>query len=111
MFAGNYQATLESPDLPDPDPQVYPVLHSGSGANIGRVNDPVLDEALDRGRVSIDSAERKTAYCNVAKEINKFVPYLLRSQHDYYAMANAKLRGITHLRFARFWPAEAWWEK
>ena len=112
VFAGNYQTTLwDSPDLPDPDPQVYPVLHSGSGANIGRVNDPVLDEALDRGRASMDPAERKTAYCNVAKEINKFVPYLLRSQHDYYAMANAKLRGITHLRFARFWPAEAWWEK
>jgi ABC-type transport system substrate-binding protein len=112
VFAGKYQATLwDSPDLPDPDVQVYAVLHSGSGANIGRVNDPMLDEALDRGRVSIDPAVRKAAYCDVAKEINKLVPYLLRSQHDYYAMANVKLRGITHLRFGRFWPAEAWWEK
>jgi peptide/nickel transport system substrate-binding protein len=112
VFAGKYQAVLwDSPDLPDPDVQTYAVLHSGSGANVGRVNDTVLDEALERGRVSIDPAVRKAAYCDVAKEINKFVPFLLRYQHDYYGMANAKLRGITHLRFGRFWPAEAWWEK
>jgi ABC-type transport system substrate-binding protein len=112
VFAGKYQAVLwDSPDLPDPDYQVYAVLHSGSGANIGRVNDPVLDEALDRGRVSIDPAARKSAYCDVAKEMNKLVPFLLRDQHDYYAMTNAKLRGVTHLRFGRFWPVEAWWEK
>ena len=111
VFAGNYQAVLwDSPDLPDPDYQVYAVLHSGSGANIGRVNDSVLDAALDRGRVSMDPAARKSAYCDVAKEMNKLVPFLLRGQHDYYAMANAKLRGVTHLRFGRFWPAEAWWE-
>jgi len=112
VFSGKYQAVLwDSPDLPDPDVQTYAVLHSGSGANVGRVNDTVLDEALERGRVSMDPAVRKAAYCDVAKEINKFVPFLLRSQHDYYGMANAKLRGITHLRFGRFWPAEAWWEK
>jgi peptide/nickel transport system substrate-binding protein len=112
VFAGKYQAVLwDSPDLPDPDVQVYAVLHSGSGANVGRVNDPVLDAALERGRVSMDSAVRKAAYCAVAREIDTFVPYLLRSQHDYYGMANAKLRGITHLRFGRFWPAEAWWER
>ena len=72
---------------------------------------PCLDAALERGRVSMDPAVRKSAYCDVAKEMNKFVPVLLRNQHDYYAMANAKLRGVTHLRFGRFWPAEAWWEK
>jgi len=112
VFAGKYQAVLwDSPDLPDPDVQTYAVLHSGSGANVGRVNDPVLDEALERGRVSMDPAVRKAAYCDVAKEMNKYIPFLLRNQHDYYGMANAKLRGITHLRFGRFWPAEAWWEK
>jgi ABC-type transport system substrate-binding protein len=112
VFAGKYQAVLwDMPDLPDPDFQVYAVLHSGSGANIGRVNDPVLDAALDRGRVSMDPAARKSAYCDVAKEMNKSVPVLLRNQHAYYAMANTKLRGVTHLRFGRFWPAEAWWEK
>ncbi len=112
VFAGKYQAVLwDMPDLPDPDFQVYAVLHSGSGANIGRVNDPGLDAALERGRVSMDPAMRKSAYCDVAKEMNTFAPVLLRNQHDYYAMANAKLRGVTHLRFGRFWPAEAWWEK
>jgi peptide/nickel transport system substrate-binding protein len=99
------------PDLPDPDFQTYAVLHSGSGANVGRVDDPILDKALERGRVSMDPAARKAAYCDVAKEMNKIVPFLLSSQHDYYAVANAKLRGVTHLRFSRFWPAEAWWEK
>jgi peptide/nickel transport system substrate-binding protein len=112
VFAGKYQATLwDSPDLPDPDTQVYAVLHSGSGANVTRTNDPVLDEALDRGRVSMEPVARRAAYCDFSRELNKFVPFLLRNQHDYYAMANGKLRGITHLRFGRYWPADGWWEK
>jgi peptide/nickel transport system substrate-binding protein len=112
VFEGKYQAVLwDMPDLPDPEFQVYAVLHSGSGANVTRANDPVLDAALDRGRVSMDPAARKSAYCDVAKELNNFVPFLLRDQHVYYAMANSKLRGITHLRFGRLWPADAWWEQ
>jgi peptide/nickel transport system substrate-binding protein len=112
VFAGKYQAVLwDSPDLPDPDNQVYAVLHSGSGANVTRTSDAILDAALDRGRTSMAPEERKSAYCDVSRELNKFVPFLLRDQHVYYAMANAKLRGVTHLRFGRFWPAEAWWEK
>jgi len=59
VFSGKYQAALwDSPDLPDPDYQVYAVLHSGSGANVTRTNDPVLDAALERGRVAMDHAAR-----------------------------------------------------
>ena len=112
VFAGKYQAVLwDLPDLPDPDFQVYAVLHSGSGANIGRVNDPVPGRsARPRPRQhGPRSAQVSLLRCGEGNE--QISPFLLRNQHAYYAMANAKLRGVTHLRFGRFWPAEAWWEK
>ncbi|MFC4856208.1 ABC transporter substrate-binding protein [Actinophytocola glycyrrhizae] len=44
----------------DPDPELYPLVHSGSALG-GYVNDTV-DEALDTGRTATDPAQRATAY-------------------------------------------------
>ena len=112
VFAGKYQAVgWDVPDLPDPDNQVYAVFHSGSGANTTHTNDPILDDALDRGRITMDPQARKAAYCDFAREYNKFLPALLADQHTYYALANTKLHVSRNLGFGRFWPAEDWWEK
>jgi len=112
VFAGKYQAVgWDVPDLPDPDTQVYAVFHSGSGANTTHTKDPILDDALDRGRTSMDPEARKTAYCDFAREYNKALPALLRVQHAYYAIANKKLHVSHNLAFGRFWPAEDWWKK
>jgi ABC-type transport system substrate-binding protein len=112
VFAGKFQAVLwDVPDLPDPDRQVHPVFRSGSGANVTKTNDPVLDDALDRGRFTMDTQARKTAYCDFAREFNRYLPALLRDRHIYYAIANAKLRVAANLGFGRYWPAFDWWEK
>jgi peptide/nickel transport system substrate-binding protein len=112
VFAGNYQAVgWDVPDLPDPDRQVFPVFHSGSGANLTHTNDRILDDALDRGRFTMDTQARKTAYCDFAREYNKYLPMLLAEQHVWYAIANAKLHVSANLGFGRYWPAENWWEK
>jgi peptide/nickel transport system substrate-binding protein len=111
VFAGNYEAALwDVPDLVDPDVQVYAPYHSKSGANITHADNAVFDAALERGRNSLDLEVRQQAYCDFSREFAKYLPVLLRDQHIYYAVANARLRGITHLRFGRFWPAAAWWE-
>ena len=112
VVSGKFMASLWNlPDLPDPDRQVYPTFHSNSEANFTRTNDPVLDDALERGRVTVDPALRKEAYCDFAHEFNKYIPALLTAHNTYYAIANPKLRGFHHLTFGRTWPAEGWWEK
>lgn len=45
----------------DPDTQ-YLWWQSDSPTNFGRIDDPVIDEALETGRTSTDPAERKEAY-------------------------------------------------
>jgi ABC-type transport system substrate-binding protein len=112
VVSGKFMASLWNlPDLPDPDRQVYSTFHSGSEANFTRTNDPALDDALERGRVTLDPALRKEAYCDFAREFNKYIPALLTAHNTYYAIANRKLRGFHHLTFGRIWPAEGWWEK
>jgi peptide/nickel transport system substrate-binding protein len=45
----------------DPDTQ-YVWWHSGSLVNFGRINDPVIDDLLDRGRVETDPVKRVAIY-------------------------------------------------
>jgi len=45
----------------DPDTQ-YVWWHSGSLVNFGRINDPVIDDLLDRGRVETDPDKRVAIY-------------------------------------------------
>lgn len=44
----------------DPDPALYPVLHSDT--SLGGYADQTVDEALDTGRTATDPAQRATAY-------------------------------------------------
>jgi peptide/nickel transport system substrate-binding protein len=112
VVSGTYMAALWNlPDLPDPDRQVYATYHSGSGANFTRTNDPLIDAALERGRRTTDVAARKQSYCDFARELNEYLPALLQAHNVYYAVANRRLRGLHHLTFGRFWPAEIWLEK
>jgi ABC-type transport system substrate-binding protein len=69
------------------------------------------NDALDRGRFTMDTQARKTAYCDFAREYTKYLPMLLADQHVWYAIANAKLHVSANLGFGRRWPAEDWWEK
>lgn len=45
----------------DPDPVLYPLLHSGAGA-LGGYENETVDQALEVGRRATDPAQRATAY-------------------------------------------------
>jgi peptide/nickel transport system substrate-binding protein len=84
--------------VPDPDFQVYQAFFSKSGGNITRINDPKLDEAIETGRRSLDTSVRRQAYCDVAKEMAKQMPVLLRVQSIYSAITLARVHNIPPLR-------------
>lgn len=44
----------------DPDPDLYPLVHSGSA--LGAYDNETVDEALETGRTATDPAQRATAY-------------------------------------------------
>lgn len=51
-----------------------PTAANPSGANWGRVNDPVLDKACSDGVSTTDTAKRTAAYHDVQVEFHKYVP-------------------------------------
>ncbi|MFF5521689.1 ABC transporter substrate-binding protein [Streptomyces coeruleorubidus] len=77
----------------DPDFGLYTLLHSslaGNGFNnMGRYDNPAVDEALDTGRRSQDEATRKTAYETLQRELVKNPGYTFLTHIDHvYVLAD-----------------------
>jgi ABC-type transport system substrate-binding protein len=72
LQATDYQGVSWSPQttVPDFDPLMYPYFHSGTqSSNIGRVNDSVLDQLLDKQRTSLDMNVRVAAAHDIQRRI------------------------------------------
>lgn len=65
-----------------------------SSLNIGRNNDPKVDEALDRGRSTTDTAERKKAYADVQKQFAATLPYIWLDHSTWMIAGSPQVRGI-----------------
>jgi len=69
--AGNFQELgFRNHPGGDPDTQ-YVWWHSGSPANFGRINDPVIDQLLEQGRVETDPTQRAAIYKQLAERFGK----------------------------------------
>lgn len=69
---------------PGPDPDaVYIYFHSNSGYNPNLHSDPTVDELLDRGRTTLDPAERAQIYNELAVQL---------ADHSFWVMLWAPLR-------------------
>jgi len=81
---GDYQvALLGWLNLVDPDRLLYSQLRTGGALNWGGYSNPRLDEALDRGRTSLDPQDRIAAYREAATIIADEVPYYVISYQGY----------------------------
>jgi peptide/nickel transport system substrate-binding protein len=65
VLAGNFQATMWRQHAGGEPDQQYIWWYGGAGANptnFSRINDPVINEALEQGRVETDPVKRKEIY-------------------------------------------------
>lgn len=67
-----------------------------SSLNIGRNKDPIVDEALRKGRSTTDVAERKKAYDVVQQQFAKNLPYIWTDHSTWVIGATNDVRGITN---------------
>lgn len=101
MFSGDgdFQAAcFRSPQFADPN-DVNDTIHTGGSMNIPKVSNPVIDEALDKGRSVTDFDKRKEQYDIVQREMAKdaiIVPLLF----DLYG--NIHVQSVSGLE--RPWP-------
>lgn len=77
----------------DPD-TLYVWFHSGSPINFGKLQDPVIDELLETGRVQTDPAARKATYTKLFRHMSNTVSALWFGYNDTYIAANDRVRDI-----------------
>lgn len=93
-LAGDYQANAwRQFGAPDPDAD-YQWWHSTSSLNFARLEDPAIDEALDRGRQSPDPEDRRAAYATLQERFTALVPYIWLSHVEWGIVAHPWVQGI-----------------
>ncbi|MCA6121071.1 ABC transporter substrate-binding protein [Bradyrhizobium sp. WSM 1704] len=81
-------------DLADPDPQMYANFHTGSPVALANYSDPELDRLLEHARSTADIDKRTEDYCAISRLINKQAIWFWTFQNTYYAISNAKVKGV-----------------
>jgi 4-phytase/acid phosphatase/peptide/nickel transport system substrate-binding protein len=98
-------------DLADPEPQMYADFHTGSPVNIAQYSNPEVDKLLEEARSIADQEKRIEDYCQIAKILNKEVPWIWLFSNHYFNIAKAELKGV-HKQYSNTVDvADAWWEK
>ena len=71
----------------DPDRALYPAFHTDGSVNAFQFGDPAIDALLEKGRATVDAAERHDIYHEVEQLIADAAPCLfLSTRTAYYAL-------------------------
>ncbi|CAB4925229.1 MAG: hypothetical protein F2837_01625 [Actinobacteria bacterium] len=65
--------------------------------NFARLNDPQINEALDKARATPDEAVRKDAYATLQKRQTELVPYIWLSRTQWAIGAAKNIRSVTNV--------------
>lgn len=88
-LAGTFQqATWENNPQGDPD-GLYVWFHSGSPVNFSGIKDPVIDQDLEQGRVTLDPAKRVQIYRDLNRRFASEV-YELWTWYQHYGVGTQK---------------------
>ena len=95
-YAGNTEIYVMgwSAATPDPDYVVYNVFHSsmqGEGGNMSFVNDPRVDDLIERGRTSSDFNERAKIYAELQALLKDLCPWIYLYAENLYTGVSEKI--------------------
>jgi peptide/nickel transport system substrate-binding protein len=79
----------------DPEPSVYEGLHTGGSVNWGRFGDPQMDQALDQGRTTTNTATKKSAYKVVQQRVADQAPLVWFNHADFGVVFSKQIVGFT----------------
>lgn len=98
-------------DLADPDPQMYANFHTGSPVNLAGYSNPEVDKLLDEARSSADQEKRVHDYCEIARILNRDVPWFWTLDNHYFSISKPQLKGVPKQYSDIIDLAAAYWEK
>ena len=105
---GNYEAAwISLTNRNDPDLSAHPWFTSNS-ANYGHINNPTIDDLLNRARATTDIAERRELYRAAADELLLEMPYLFIYHQSEVKAYTDRVQGFQHIadgmmRFETVW--------
>ena len=109
VFGGTYEATIWSlPHPMDPDLQLFQNFHSSSPQNSPQLENDELDEALMRGRTTLDEDERRDAYAEAERILAEEQPYIMNSPSIHLLLVTDHVRGIEYRQDGQFDSALVW---
>jgi peptide/nickel transport system substrate-binding protein len=98
-------------DTADPDAQMYANFHTGSPLNLAGYSNPDVDRLLDDARNTGDLEKRGDDYCEIARILNKDVPWFWALENHSFSIAKTHLEGIPKQRSTVVDLSAAWWDK
>ncbi|WP_214400885.1 ABC transporter substrate-binding protein [Pseudonocardia lacus] len=90
----DYDMSAQIVPVPDPEPNLYKLLHSTGQTNYTGFADPALDAALDAARSTQDTAAREAAYATVQRIVADQVPILPFREQVAYTVHRPELTGL-----------------
>lgn len=107
----NFDALISSAAFGDPDPALFTAFHPTSRRNVSGVDDPELTAALESGRTSTSTEDRKEAYTTVQERLAALNPVIFISRVGPSALAGEGVTGLQQYGFGSLLPAEIWLQK
>ena len=90
------------------EPYTMAAFHSESPWNITRYANEEVDKLLLALRMSMDPAERKAAFCRIARQVNHDAPFLYLCAPIHYAFAGTDLKNLPKWRHGFLPLADVW---
>ena len=107
----DFDMVVYSAQFTDPDPDLYFAFHTGSSTNLGGFSDPELDAALETGRKSTSTEERKAAYRTVQERLIALSPVIFTSRAAPSVVAAKNVYGVKQYGWGSLLPEELWIKK
>ncbi|KSZ57090.1 ABC transporter substrate-binding protein [Rhodococcus pyridinivorans KG-16] len=104
----DFDMSITSAIVQDPDYALWTAFHSTSAGNFMGVNDPELDAALDRGRVSESQDERVDAYTAAQERLDELAVGVWYTRATPSVTYGDNLHGVTLYTLGSPLPEELW---
>ncbi|WP_169945183.1 ABC transporter substrate-binding protein [Microbispora sp. H11081] len=113
VFAKDYQIGCWPRNSTDPDLILFPTFtcKGPTTSNSFGYCNPAADEALTRGRQSLDPEERKAAYADFEEVLSKDLPMVFHWADNFSIITQPNVKGYTATSPADWSPAYLWIEK
>ncbi|QII07338.1 ABC transporter substrate-binding protein [Rhodococcoides fascians A25f] len=108
MGQKDYDVITSTVMFADPEPRLWLGFNSKSNGNYSGVDDPALDDALNRGRVATDESERVVAYEEVQNRLAELNPVIFYTRASPGVMAGTQVGGVEQYGIGSVLPETLW---